>query len=71
MATQEELIAAIATINRKLERGVTRLADGERQIQYDHDTLRKRKAELEAELGTLLSGGRTVRRVLTYSTKGY
>jgi hypothetical protein len=72
--TRDEIATDIASIERKLTRGITRIADGTRMSQFDLAELRKRKVELEGELAFLDLSERSVRpvrRLLTYSTRGY
>jgi hypothetical protein len=63
--------ASLVGIDAQLDSGATKMADGERSISWDLEALRKRKAELVTELSELLRAGQpSIRRVLTYSTKG-
>jgi len=69
-STRETLEGELARLNTVLSAGVVRVQGGDRSKQYDLSEVRRRRDEIRAELG-LLTGGRMVRQVRTYSTKGY
>ena len=70
MATREEILATIAEIDGKLSAGAERVAHGETSVNYSFPELRRRRAELKAELATIDRTARPVRHIRTYSTKG-
>ena len=67
MATREELQAQIAEIDRVLQAGAASVRYGERYVSYDLDELRRRRAELNAQLAGL-DGAKPVRRFLAYQS---
>lgn len=72
MATQEELEAQIAAIERTLNTGVTRFdVSGVSSTTRDLSALRTRLSELRGQLAALTTDRPMTRQIRTYSTKGY
>ena len=50
MQTREELSAELAVLNGRLSEGLERISKGDRSAQYNLDTIRRRRDEVQAKL---------------------
>lgn len=50
MQTRDELIAELAVLNGRLSEGLERISKGDRSAQYNLDTVRRRRDEVQTKL---------------------
>ena len=72
MAELETVLAEIALIERKLNSGVSEIAEGDRRVRRDLKVLRDRLTALENRRDALVAGSKPmIRSVRTTSVRGY
>lgn len=62
-----QLTAEAAAIDAKLTSGLTQVRENNREMRFDLNALRARRAEITTQLGILTQAAPTVRRILTYT----
>lgn len=70
MATREQLEAEIASINGRLTAGAEKVQYQDNAAWFDLDALRKRRRELERQLGALDGAQPRLRRGFVSTSKG-
>ena len=70
MATREEIQTTIDEIDAKLSAGVESVANADTSVRFNMGELRRRRAELAAQLAKLDGTAPRIRQIRTYSGKG-